>query len=126
MNIDLIIRAHQVARDGYEFFANRKLVTIFSAPFYCEEFDNVASVVVIDKDLQCKFRLRQPCAIEQKVLQTLGEAGQNPTDEKFVADMDPPDMSKLPRVPALDYILSGKEKSDVESNVSIKELNKKK
>ena len=29
-----------VVEDGYEFFAKRKLVTIFSAPNYCGEFDN--------------------------------------------------------------------------------------
>ena len=30
----------QVVEDGYEFFARRQLVTIFSAPNYCGEFDN--------------------------------------------------------------------------------------
>jgi serine/threonine-protein phosphatase PP1 catalytic subunit len=34
-DIDLICRAHQVVEEGYEFFAKRQLVTVFSAPNYC-------------------------------------------------------------------------------------------
>ena len=41
--------------DGYEFFANKQLVTIFSAPNYCGEFDNDGSMLSIDKDLCCSF-----------------------------------------------------------------------
>jgi serine/threonine-protein phosphatase PP1 catalytic subunit len=35
-----------VVEDGYEFFAKRKLVTIFSAPNYCGEFDNAGSIFI--------------------------------------------------------------------------------
>ena len=34
-DLDLVCRAHQVVEDGYEFFAKRQLVTVFSAPNYC-------------------------------------------------------------------------------------------
>lgn len=47
--IDLVCRAHQVVEKGYEFFAERNLVTIFSAPNYCGEFDNDAAIMDIDE-----------------------------------------------------------------------------
>lgn len=34
-DFDLICRAHMVVEDGYEFWNERTLVTIFSAPNYC-------------------------------------------------------------------------------------------
>mmetsp|Transcript_89484 Transcript_89484/g.124295 ORF Transcript_89484/g.124295 Transcript_89484/m.124295 type:complete len:123 (+) Transcript_89484:327-695(+) len=54
-DMDLICRAHQVVEDGYEFFADRKLVTIFSAPNYCGEFDNAAAMMIVEEDLRCSF-----------------------------------------------------------------------
>ena len=58
--IDLICRAHQVVEEGYEFFSNRNLVTIFSAPNYCGEFDNDAAIMDIDKSLCCRFHQFKP------------------------------------------------------------------
>jgi len=51
--------------DGYEFFNQRRLVTIFSAPNYCGEFDNYGAVMTISKDLLCSFELLAP---EEKVV----------------------------------------------------------
>ena len=59
-DIDLIIRAHQVVDDGYEFFAQRQLITIFSAPNYCGEFDNSAGIMIIDESLTCSLKVLRP------------------------------------------------------------------
>lgn len=59
-NLDLICRAHQVVEDGYEFFASRSLVTIFSAPNYCGEFDNSGAIMNVSKDLVCSFQILKP------------------------------------------------------------------
>jgi serine/threonine-protein phosphatase PP1 catalytic subunit len=34
-DMDLVCRAHMVVEDGYEFWNDRTLVTVFSAPNYC-------------------------------------------------------------------------------------------
>ena len=41
--------------DGYEFFASRRLVTIFSAPGYMGDFDNDGAMMDVDETLMCKF-----------------------------------------------------------------------
>ena len=56
-DLDLICRAHQVVEDGYEFFAKRQLVTIFSAPNYCGEFDNAGAMMSVDESLMCSFQI---------------------------------------------------------------------
>lgn len=58
-DMDLICRAHQVVEDGYEFFAKRQLVTLFSAPNYCGEFDNAGAMMSVDETLLCSFQVRQ-------------------------------------------------------------------
>lgn len=59
-DFDLIVRAHQVVEDGYEFFAKRQLVTIFSAPNYCGEFDNAGAMMTVDETLMCSFQILKP------------------------------------------------------------------
>jgi serine/threonine-protein phosphatase PP1 catalytic subunit len=59
-DLDLVCRAHQVVQDGYDFFAKRRLVTIFSAPNYCGEYDNAAALMSVDESLVCSFQVLEP------------------------------------------------------------------
>jgi serine/threonine-protein phosphatase PP1 catalytic subunit len=59
-DLDLLVRAHQVVEDGYEFFAGRRLVTLFSAPNYCGEFDNAGGIISVDENLMCSFQILKP------------------------------------------------------------------
>lgn len=44
-----------MVEDGYEFFDKRKLITLFSAPNYCDMFDNSAAMMKVDEGLVCSF-----------------------------------------------------------------------
>ena len=58
MNNNEISAPHiQVVEDGYEFFAKRQLVTLFSAPNYCGEFDNAGGMMSVDETLMCSFQV---------------------------------------------------------------------
>ena len=52
----------QVVEDGYEFFAKRQLVTLFSAPNYCGEFDNAGGIMSVNEDMVCSFKVIKPSA----------------------------------------------------------------
>ena len=58
----------QVVEDGYEFFANRLLVTIFSAPNYCGEFDNAGAMMSVDENLLCSFQILKPTEKKAKFM----------------------------------------------------------
>ena len=69
LDLDLIVRAHQVVQDGYEMSQTKKLITLFSAPNYCGEvgkkfyflkllllqFNNAGAVMYVDQTLGCSF-----------------------------------------------------------------------
>jgi len=85
-DLDLVVRAHQVVEDGYEFFAQRQLVTLFSAPNYCGEFDNAAAVMSVDDSLMCSFQILKPASPRRqpRCIPAGGERSATPT-----RDMNP-------------------------------------
>jgi serine/threonine-protein phosphatase PP1 catalytic subunit len=59
LDLDLVVRAHQVVEDGYEFFAKRSLITLFSAPNY-GGMDNSAGILEVDENLTIGFKVLKP------------------------------------------------------------------
>jgi len=71
-DLQLICRAHQVVEDGYQFFAQRQLVTIFSAPNYCGEFDNAGAMMTVDESLLCSFQVRYSLLPNSLIVLSIG------------------------------------------------------
>ncbi|KAK5943021.1 serine/threonine protein phosphatase Pzh1 [Knufia obscura] len=74
-DFDLVCRAHMVVEDGYEFFNDRLLVTVFSAPNYCGEFDNWGAVMSVSSNLLCSFELLKP--LDSSALKSHIKKGRN-------------------------------------------------
>ncbi|KAL3499366.1 hypothetical protein ACH5RR_038459 [Cinchona calisaya] len=81
-DLDLICCAHQVVEDGYEFFVDRQLVTIFSAPNYCGEFDNAGDMMSVDETLMCSLQILKPA--EKKPKFGFGSTNKNPSSKDEV------------------------------------------
>lgn len=56
---DMICRAHECVDDGFKFFANFQLVTIFSAPNYDGQ-NNAGAIMSVDETLKCSFQILRP------------------------------------------------------------------
>ncbi len=59
-DFDLVVRGHQVVEDGYEFFASRQLVTLFSVPNFRGKYDNAGAIMAVDETLMCSFQMLKP------------------------------------------------------------------
>lgn len=66
-DFDVLVRAHQVVSDGYEFLGKKQVVTIFSAPNYCGEFDNCGAMMSVDEHLSCSFTVLKPVETKRGV-----------------------------------------------------------
>ncbi|EAY11363.1 Serine/threonine protein phosphatase PP1-gamma catalytic subunit, putative [Trichomonas vaginalis G3] len=63
---DLVCRAHQAIMEGYEFpFPDRQsIVTVFSAPNYCNEYMNKGAILSVSDQLFCSFTILNPMKYE--------------------------------------------------------------
>lgn len=64
--LDLVCRAHQQVADGYQFFAGKKLLTLFSAPNYCRTETNAGAFMMVDANLVCSLHVLKPNEISLK------------------------------------------------------------
>lgn len=55
-NLKAIIRSHEVRMGGYEIEHDGKLITIFSAPNYCDSTGNQGAIINVDKNSELTFK----------------------------------------------------------------------
>lgn len=53
--LDLIVRSHEMKDEGYEVGADGRLITIFSAPNYCDQMGNKGAYITFDYRMQPAF-----------------------------------------------------------------------
>jgi len=63
--LSMIIRAHECVMDGFERFANGKLITVFSATDYCGHHKNAGALLFVRRDLTVVPKLIYPVERQQ-------------------------------------------------------------
>lgn len=53
--LDLVVRSHEMKDEGYEVGADGRLITIFSAPNYCDQMGNKGAYILFDHTMEAKF-----------------------------------------------------------------------
>ena len=62
-NIITIVRGHEAQLEGFKMSKWNttgefpSVITVFSAPNYCGEFDNAGAMMVVDESLMCSFKI---------------------------------------------------------------------
>jgi len=79
--LELIARAHQLVNEGYKYhFAEKSVVTVWSAPNYCYRCGNVASIMNVGKDRVPKFSIFSAVPEDQRAV----PAGRRGAGEYFL------------------------------------------
>ncbi|KHN78588.1 Putative serine/threonine-protein phosphatase C27B7.6 [Toxocara canis] len=60
LDVDLIVRAHEVVKDGHLLDCGNRICTIFSAPNYCGTDGNCGSVMRVSAELKISFVTLKP------------------------------------------------------------------
>uniref|UniRef100_A0A7S0Q896 Serine/threonine-protein phosphatase T n=1 Tax=Coccolithus braarudii TaxID=221442 RepID=A0A7S0Q896_9EUKA len=71
--LSLLVRSHEVKDAGYEVEANGKLVTVFSAPNYCDQMGNKGALLRFDSDMQ--YTVKQFDAVPHPPIRAMAYAG---------------------------------------------------
>jgi len=74
--LSMIIRAHECVMDGFERFANGRLITVFSATDYCGHHKNAGALLFIRRDLTIVPKLIYP--VERTTMNTWDPLPQRP------------------------------------------------
>lgn len=54
-NLELLIRSHEVKEEGYLVEHDGRLITIFSAPNYCDQMKNKGAIITFNEDMKPNF-----------------------------------------------------------------------
>jgi serine/threonine-protein phosphatase 5 len=53
--IALLVRSHEMKEQGYEVEADNRLITVFSAPNYCDQMGNLGAYIRFSSQLEPRF-----------------------------------------------------------------------
>jgi len=59
----LLVRSHQVKDEGYEIEKGDRVITVFSAPKYCDQMTNKGAFIIFKSDLKPNFRVFEAVVI---------------------------------------------------------------